>query len=276
MPAATHAAVPRRRKRFGQHFLHDPRILDRIVQALAAHPSDHLVEVGPGRGALTERLLALRGSTLDAIEIDRDLAAQLRARFTGSPDRALHEGDVLEFDFSALARERAGQLRIVGNLPYNISTPLLFHLLRHAAAITDLTVMLQREVVARIVAAPGDADYGRLSVMLAPQLQAERLFDVGPGAFQPPPKVWSALVRLTVRPQPLFPVSPHYAAVVAAAFAQRRKTLRNALSQILTADEISACAIDPKARAGTLAPEAFNTLAQAAGRAALDPARGGR
>lgn len=276
MPAATHAAVPRRRKRFGQHFLHDPRILDRIVQALAARPGDRLVEIGPGRGALTERLLALRTCTLDAIEIDRDLAAQLRARFAGSLDRALHEGDALEFDFSALARERGGRLRIVGNLPYNISTPLLFHLLRHAAAITDLTVMLQREVVARIAAAPGDSDYGRLSVMLAPQLQVERLFDVGPGAFQPPPQVWSALVRLTVRPQPLFPVSPHYAAVVAAAFAQRRKTLRNALSQILTADEISACAIDPKARPGTLAPEAFNTLAQAAERAALDRARGER
>jgi len=268
--------VPRRRKRFGQHFLHDPRILARIVQALAVHPGDHLVEIGPGRGALTERLLALHGCTLDAIEIDRDLAAQLRGSFSGSPERALHVGDALEFDFSALASERGGRLRIVGNLPYNISTPLLFHLLRHAVAIADLTVMLQREVVARIAAAPGDPDYGRLSVMLAPQLQVQRLFDVGPGAFQPPPRVWSAVVRLTVRAQPLFPVSPHYAAVVAAAFTQRRKTLRNALSQILTADEISACAIDPKARPGTLAPEAFNTLAEAAGRAALDRARGGR
>ena len=276
MPAATRAGAPRRRKRFGQHFLHDPRILARIVQALAAHPGDHLVEIGPGRGALTERLLALQGCTLDVIEIDRDLAAQLRGRFTGAPDRALHEGDALEFDFSALARGRGGRLRIVGNLPYNISTPLLFHLLRHAAAIADLTVMLQREVVARIAAAPGTPDYGRLTVVLAPQLQAERLFDVGPGAFQPPPQVWSAVVRLTVRAQPLFPVSPHYAAVVAAAFAQRRKTLRNALSQILTADEISACAIDPRARPETLAPEAFNTLARAADRAALDRARGGR
>jgi 16S rRNA (adenine1518-N6/adenine1519-N6)-dimethyltransferase len=276
MPAATHAAAPRRRKRFGQHFLHDPRILTRIVQALAAQPGEHLVEIGPGRGALTGRLLALRGCTLDAIEIDRDLAAQLRDRFSGSPDRALHEGDALEFDFSALARERGGRLRIVGNLPYNISTPLLFHLLRQAASITDLTVMLQREVVARIAAAPGAADYGRLSVMLAPHLQVERLFDVGPGAFRPPPQVWSAVVRLTVRAQPLFRVSPHYAAVVAAAFAQRRKTLRNALSQILTAAEIGACAIDPKARPGTLAPEAFNTLAEAAGRVALDRTRGGR
>jgi 16S rRNA (adenine1518-N6/adenine1519-N6)-dimethyltransferase len=275
MADARHAAAPRRRKRFGQHFLHDPRILDRIVQAVAARPGDHLVEIGPGRGALTARLLALPGGTLDAIEIDRDLAAQLRGRFTG-PDRVLHVGDALEFDFSALARERGARLRIVGNLPYNISTPLLFHLLQHAAAIADLTVMLQREVVARIAAAPGDPDYGRLTVMLAPQLAVERLFDVGPGAFQPPPRVWSAVVRLSVRAPPLFALSPHYAAVVAAAFAQRRKTLRNALSQILTAAEIAACGIDPRARPGTLAPEAFDALARAAGRAALDRARGGR
>jgi 16S rRNA (adenine1518-N6/adenine1519-N6)-dimethyltransferase len=276
MPAATRAGMPPRRKRFGQHFLHDPRVLARIVEALGARPGDHLVEIGPGRGALTERLLALRDCTLDAIEIDRDLAARLRGRFADSPDRRLHEGDALEFDFRALAAARGGRLRIVGNLPYNISTPLLFHLLRHAASIADLTVMLQREVVARLAAPPGDPDYGRLGVMLAPQLQVQRLFDVGPGAFQPPPRVWSAVVRLTLRAQPLFPVSPNYAAVVAAAFAQRRKTLRNALSQILTAEQISACAIDPGARPGTLAPEAFNTLAEAADRAALDRARAGR
>ena len=153
MPAATHAAVPRRRKRFGQHFLHDPRVLARIVQALAAHPGDHLVEIGPGRGALTEHLLALPGCTLDAIEIDRDLAARLRGRLTGAPDRALHEGDALEFDFSALASERGGRLRIVGNLPYNISTPLLFHLLRHAAAIRATTSRCSITVRSAIAAA---------------------------------------------------------------------------------------------------------------------------
>jgi 16S rRNA (adenine1518-N6/adenine1519-N6)-dimethyltransferase len=276
MPAATRAGRPPRRKRFGQHFLHDPQVLDRIVQALAARPGDHLVEIGPGRGALTRRLLALRDCTLDGIEIDRDLAAQLRPQFAGSAQRVLHEGDALEFDFSALARARGGRLRVVGNLPYNISTPLLFHLLQHAAAIADLTVMLQREVVARMAAAPGDADYGRLSVMLAPQTQVQRLFDVGPGAFQPPPRVWSAVVRLTMRAQPPFAVSPRYAALVAAAFAQRRKTLRNALSQILTREQIEACGIDPGARPETLAPQAFNTLAQASERAALDRARGGR
>jgi 16S rRNA (adenine1518-N6/adenine1519-N6)-dimethyltransferase len=271
MPAATRAARAPRRKRFGQHFLHDPAVIERIVRALAARPGDHLVEIGPGRGALTGALLGRSGCTFDAIEIDRDLAAQLRERFGGEAHWVLHESDALRFDFGALARERGGPLRIVGNLPYNISTPLLFHLLEARAAIADLTVMLQREVVARLAARPGDADYGRLTVMLAPWAQVERLFDVGPGAFQPPPRVWSAVLRLTLRPAPLFPVSPHYGAVVAAAFAQRRKTLRNALSRMLTREEISACALDPGARPETLAPAEFNTLALA-----LDRARGER
>jgi len=270
MRAATSGGHPPRRKRFGQHFLHDPAVIEHIVRAVDPRAGDHLVEIGPGRGALTGSLLG-SGCTLDAIEIDRDLAARLRERFGASPCWALHEGDALEFDFGALARERAGRLRIVGNLPYNISTPLLFRLLAQAAAIGDLTVMLQREVVARLAAAPGDDDYGRLTVMLAPLAEVQRLFDVGPGAFQPPPRVWSALVRLTMRPAPLFPFSPHYAAVVAAAFAQRRKTLRNGLSQMLTREQISACGIDPGARPETLPPQAFNTLAQA-----LDRTPGGR
>jgi 16S rRNA (adenine1518-N6/adenine1519-N6)-dimethyltransferase len=267
---ATRAGVPPRRKRFGQHFLHDPAVIARIVRALEVRPGDHLIEIGPGRGALTAQLLALPGITLDAIEIDRDLAELLRTRFTGSPHHILHGGDALEFDFSALARARGGPLRVAGNLPYNISTPLLFHLLQHADAIIDLTLMLQREVAARLAAAPGDPEYGRLGVMLAPRVRVQRLFEVGPGAFQPPPRVWSAVVRLAVRSPPLFPLSPHYARIVAAAFAQRRKTLRNALSQILTAEQIRACGVDPGARPETLAPAAFNTLAEAAERAALD------
>jgi 16S rRNA (adenine1518-N6/adenine1519-N6)-dimethyltransferase len=194
----------------------------------------------------------------------------LRERFGTSPHFVLHEGDALRFDFAALARERGGPLRLVGNLPYNISTPLLFRLLGEAAAIVDITVMLQREVVARLAALPGEADYGRLTVMLAPRVQVQWLFDVGPGAFQPPPRVWSAVVRLTMRAAPLFAISPHYAQVVAAAFAQRRKTLRNALSHLLTREQISACALDPGARPETLAPHQFNTLAQA-----LDRVRGG-
>jgi 16S rRNA (adenine1518-N6/adenine1519-N6)-dimethyltransferase len=160
-------------------------------------------------------------------------------------------------------------LRIIGNLPYNISTPLLFHLLGQAEAIKDLHVMLQREVVARLAAQPGTGDFGRLTLMLTPYLAVEKLFDIGPGAFQPPPRVWSAVVRLTVRAQPLFSVSPHYGAVVAAAFAHRRKTLRNALAQLLSREQISACGVDPTARPETLGAEGFNTLAQT-----LDRARG--
>lgn len=260
------AGRPPRRKRFGQHFLHDPAVIDRIVTALDPHSGEHLVEIGPGRGALTQRLLGRSDCTLDAIEIDRDLAAALRERFTVAHG-ALHVGDALEFDFTALARARGGALRIVGNLPYNISTPLLFQFLRHAGAIRDLTLMLQREVAARLAAPPGGRDYGRLAVMLAPAVAAERLFDVGPGAFQPPPRVWSAVVRLTVRAPPLFVVSPHYAPLVAAAFSRRRKTLRNALGELMSREDISACGIDPGVRPERLAPQDFNTLAQALDRA---------
>ena len=271
MRRAASAARPPRRRRFGQHFLHDPAVIRRIVRALDVRPGDRLVEIGPGRGALTRELLALEACTLDAIEIDRDLVRELRAAFGDSPRHVLHPADALEFDFAELARTRHGPLRIVGNLPYNISTPLLFHLAQAAEAITDMHVMLQREVAARIAAQPGEADYGRLAVMLAPQLRIERLFDLGPGAFQPPPQVWSAVVRLIVRPAPLFAVSPHYARVVAAAFAQRRKTLRNALGALLTREQIVACGQDPGARPEGVTPAGFNTLAQTLDRA---PVRG--
>jgi 16S rRNA (adenine1518-N6/adenine1519-N6)-dimethyltransferase len=257
----SNAPSVRARKRFGQHFLHDPAIIRRIVQTLAPRAQGHLVEIGPGRGALTQLLLAAAGA-LDVIEIDRDLAAVLAARFAHATGFVLHAADALEFDFTALSRERGARLRIVGNLPYNISTPLLFHLLESAAVIEDMHVMLQREVVDRLVAQPGGGDYGRLTVMLAPWVHIERLFDIGPGAFQPPPRVWSAMVRLTVRPAPAFAVSPHYAAVVAAAFGQRRKTLRNALKGVVSAAAIDACKLDGGVRAETLAPEAFNILAQ--------------
>jgi 16S rRNA (adenine1518-N6/adenine1519-N6)-dimethyltransferase len=266
MPRAARAAGPPRRKRFGQHFLHDPAVIERIAHALAPQAGEHLVEIGPGHGALTAQLLAAAGTTLDAIEIDRDLGQALTARFAGTA-LALHVGDALRFDFTALARARAGPLRVIGNLPYNISTPLLFHLLGHAGALTDLHVMLQREVVARLAAAPGSSDYGRLGVMLAPHFVIERLFEVGPGAFTPPPRVWSAVVRLTVRPAAPFVLSPHYAQVVAAAFAQRRKTLRNALSRLMDRAQIVACGLDPGTRPETLSPADFNTLAQALDRA---------
>jgi 16S rRNA (adenine1518-N6/adenine1519-N6)-dimethyltransferase len=266
--AVSAAPRPPRRKRFGQHFLHDPAIIARMLEALDARAGDHLVEIGPGPGALTKSLLAMQDVTFDAIEIDRDLGARLAPAFE-PPRQRLHLGDALDFDFAQLARTRGGPLRVLGNLPYNISTPLLFHLAAAGGALIDLQVMLQREVVARMAAPPGGKDYGRLTIMLTPLFEVQRLFDVGPGAFQPPPKVWSAVVRLRRRVTPLFEVSPHYAQLVAAAFSQRRKTLRNALGGFLTREEIAACGIDPGARPETLTPQNFNTLART-----LD--RGGR
>jgi 16S rRNA (adenine1518-N6/adenine1519-N6)-dimethyltransferase len=277
---------PPRRKRFGQHFLHDPTVIDRIAAAINPRPGDHVVEIGPGRGALTRRLLNRRGSggplvpeasgpdgtapdanaadaiALDAIEIDRDLAALLRREFAGHAGFALHEADALELNFTELAQARGGKLRVVGNLPYNISTPLLFHLLDHRAVIEDLHIMLQREVIARMAAKAGDDDYGRLTVMLAPWVSIEHIFDVGPGAFTPPPRVWSAVARLTVRSEPAFSVSEHFGAVVAAAFSHRRKTIRNALRELVTQEQIEAAGLDPGARPETFPPEAFNLLAQ--------------
>lgn len=254
----------RARKRFGQHFLHDPTVLEGIVAAVAPGPADRLVEIGPGRGALTRLLLEAGNGELDAIEIDRDLVALLRSEpeLTARPRFQVHEVDALDFDFTQLARERGGKLRIVGNLPYNISTPLLFHLLEHAAVIEDLHIMLQKEVIARMAAQPDEEDYGRLTIMLAPWVTVEHLFDVGPGAFKPPPRVWSAVARLTVRPEPAFAVSPHFAQVVAAAFSHRRKTLRNALRGQVSLEQIESCGVDPGVRPETLPPEAFNDIAR--------------
>lgn len=256
--------LPRPRKRFGQHFLHDRSVLERIVAALGLSSTDHVVEIGPGRGALTALLAQSLGSAgiparLDVVEIDRDLAAHLTSEFAGAPGFTVHQADVLRFDFSALG----GPLRVVGNLPYNISTPLLFHLLEHRAVVTDLHVMLQKEVIDRIVAAPGTREYGRLGIMLAPWLEAQRLFDVGPGAFSPPPQVWSSVARLTVRRTAAFEVSPSFPKVVLAAFTQRRKTLRNALRAFVEPAVLERLGIDPGARPDTLAPERYAALARA-------------
>jgi 16S rRNA (adenine1518-N6/adenine1519-N6)-dimethyltransferase len=259
--------VTRARKRFGQHFLHDPAVIERLARAIAPRPADHLVEIGPGRGALTHALLRFELASLDAVEVDRDLAAMLRAQLATDARFALHQGDALDFDFRSLAQQRGAPLRIVGNLPYNISTPLLFHLLASTDCISDLHVMLQREVVERIVATPGSRDYGRLTLMLAPRLEAQHLFDIGPGAFAPPPKVWSAVVRFSVRRTPLFAPGPLYGALVAAAFAHRRKTLRNALKDHVSAALIRACDIDPAVRPEMLTPAQFNALARAAAEA---------
>lgn len=261
MSAPPASNLPPRRKRFGQHFLHDPTVLENIVAAIGPRADDRLVEIGPGRGALTRLLLQAGNGALDAIEIDRDLVALLRTEFVRLPRFSLHEADALEFDFTRLAQERGGRLRIVGNLPYNISTPLLFHLLQHSSAVEDLHIMLQKEVIARMAAQPDEEDYGRLTIMLAPWVTVEHLFDVGPGAFSPPPRVWSAVARLTVRPEPAFAVSPHFAQVVAAAFSHRRKTLRNALRGLVSLEQIKACGLDPGARPETLSPRAFNDLA---------------
>ena len=250
------------KKRFGQHFLHDRGVVQRILDAFDPQPDEILVEIGPGPGALTRPLLE-RGALLHVVELDRDLAAHLRADF--APERlVVHEADALRFDFCTLAPPGA-KLRLIGNLPYNISTPLLFHLLDQERCIHDMLFMLQKEVVDRLAATPGGKDYGRLSVMIQWRLRVEKLFDVRPGAFTPPPKVDSPVVRLVPHPQP--PVQVHnanaFARVVQAAFAQRRKTLRNNLKGLLATEALEALAIDPQRRAETLTLAEFAALANA-------------
>jgi len=264
IPQHAHVA----RKRFGQHFLHDAGILRRIVEAIAPRPEDRLVEIGPGEGALTLPLLRACGH-LTAIELDRDLIASLAARAREVGDLNIISADVLTVDFSELASD--SKLRVAGNLPYNISTPILFHCLDHAGAIRDMHFMLQKEVVDRMAAPPGSKTYGRLSVMLQLRCTVEPLFKVPPGAFRPPPKVDSAIVRLTPLPTHALPDADRgmIDRLVRAAFGQRRKTLSNALRDLATAKQIDAAGIDPRARAEQLAPSAFVALAQTlAGRAA--------
>ncbi len=250
----------RPRKRFGQHFLHDPGVIARIVAAISPRPDDRIVEIGPGRGALTLPLLD-RAGRIEAVELDRDVIPLLEAAAQGHGELIVHSADALEFDFMALAAD-GGPLRLVGNLPYNISTPLLFHLLKAAAGMTDMHFMLQKEVVTRMAAAPGGKDYGRLTVMLAAACRVEHLFDIGPGAFSPPPRVRSAFVRLVPWREAPFPdVDPaRYAELVRTAFSKRRKTLRNALRGLLEADEIAAGGVDPGARPETLDPAAYARL----------------
>jgi 16S rRNA (adenine1518-N6/adenine1519-N6)-dimethyltransferase len=251
----------RARKRFGQHFLHDPAVIARIVAAIDPRPGQRLIEIGPGLGALTLPLLE-RAGRLEVVEIDRDVIPILAARARGHGELIVNQADVLAFDFAALGGS-GRHLRLCGNLPYNISTPLLFHVLGAAPSLIDMHFMLQKEVVARMAAAPGTADYGRLTVMLAVQCRVERLFDVGPGAFRPAPAVDSAVVRLVPHPTPPFAVadSVRFAEVVARAFGQRRKTLRNALKGVVDAEGFAAAGIDAGRRAQTLAPEDFARLA---------------
>lgn len=248
------------RKRFGQHFLHDVSVIKRILDAVAPTPEQHLVEIGPGLGALTLPLLT-RIPTLDAIEIDRDAIRDLRSKTTEQSLR-IHEADVLKFDIATLRRD-SRPLRLVGNLPYNISTPLLFHLIAQRQHIDDMHFMLQKEVVDRMAAEPNTEAYGRLTVMLAPWVQVESLFDVGRGAFRPPPKVTSSIVRLIPHATPPFVIENQgiFARVVSAAFSQRRKTLRNAIKTLIPEDAIIRAGIDPGVRGETLSPAQFAALA---------------
>lgn len=253
----------RPRKRFGQHFLHDRHVIGRILDAFAPRPGDHVVEIGPGTGALT-RELAARLPHFEAVEFDRDLIVHLQSAFP-SDKLSLHNADALKFDFCRLA-DGGRKLRLIGNLPYNISTPLLFHLLDQAGCIEDMLFMLQKEVVERLCAAPGGKDYGRLSVMIQYRCAVERLFDVAPGAFTPPPKVDSSVVRLVPHAAP--PVNVRdpemFARLVQAAFASRRKVLRNTLKGLVTPETMLALGVDPIRRAETLSLAEFAALSNAA------------
>jgi 16S rRNA (adenine1518-N6/adenine1519-N6)-dimethyltransferase len=245
------------RKRYGQHFLHDRGVIAKVIAAIDPQPDDALVEIGPGQGALTAPLLE-RLAKLHAIEIDRDLAAQLAAKH--DPTRLiLHQADVLRFDFAQLP----GQLRIVGNLPYNISTPLLFHLIAYGTRVRDMHFMLQREVVARMVAAPSTADYGRLSVMLQYRFAMTKLFEVSAGAFRPPPKVASAIVRMVPIAPPEVVDESLFARVVTAAFTKRRKTLRNALEGLLEEEDLHVLGIEPRLRPENLSLNEYVAITKA-------------
>lgn len=254
----------RPKKSFGQHFLHERRYIDSIVTAVAPRSADFLVEIGPGEGALTFPLLAAAGK-LTVIELDTDLIPALEARATNAGQLSVIHADVLKIDFAAVAHDLgAAKLRVVGNLPYYISSPILFHCIDYASVISDMHFMLQKEVVDRMAALPGSKVYGRLSVMLQLACRVEPLFDVPPGAFRPPPKVDSSVVRLvplaTHEKYDADPARLH--AIVKAAFAQRRKTLGNALRQLMDADAIKRAGVDPKARAEALAPVEFVQLAK--------------
>ena len=243
MPSSSH----RPRKRFGQHFLHERGVLHKIVEAIGPARDDLIVEIGPGEGALT-RLLLERTARLEAVELDRDLAGHLRLEL---PALKLREADALQVDYATFGPH----LRLVGNLPYNISTPLLFHLARYAHSVRDMHFMLQLEVVERMVAAPSTAAYGRLSVALQTRFRMRKLFNVSSGAFRPPPKVQSAFVRLEPLADAMIPELMDD--VLRQAFSARRKTLRNALAGV----DFAALGIDPRLRPEDLTPQDYLRIA---------------
>lgn len=250
----------RARKRFGQNFLVDHGIIRDIVRAIHPKPDDHIVEIGPGKGAITQ-LLADSCENLSVIELDRDLVPWLKVKFEQHPNFQLFQADALLFDFAQLVTD-GQQLRIVGNLPYNISTPLIFHLLSYSNTVTDMHFMLQKEVVKRMAARAGDSAYGRLGIMVQYYCAVEELFEVPPTAFDPAPKVDSAIVRLTPYKELPYPARNIrvFEKLVNLAFQQRRKTLRNSLKGTLSADVIDALPVDPKVRAETLTLETFVQL----------------
>lgn len=247
------------RKRFGQHFLVDEGIIHAIINAINPNPGELLVEIGPGLGALTKPLLE-RIPHLHVVELDRDIIARLKKGYP--PERlSIHEGDALKFDFGSLGNG----IRVCGNLPYNISSPLLFHLMNYADAIIDMTFMLQKEVVDRMVAEPSTSAYGRLSVMLQRRFNMEWLLDVPPESFDPPPRVDSAVVRLIPKAPGSYPIldERRFAEIVAAAFSQRRKTLRNTLGKVIGEETFRATGINPGLRAQDLGVAEFEKLAMA-------------
>jgi 16S rRNA (adenine1518-N6/adenine1519-N6)-dimethyltransferase len=249
------------KKRFGQNFLHDPDIIRSLVAAIRPQPDDLMVEIGPGLGALTQPLLRALDH-LHVVELDRDIISWMQGHYPADKI-TIHSSDALKFDFAALGNH----LRVVGNLPYNISTPLLFHFLRYRDAIHDLHLMLQKEVAERMTAVPGSKTYGRLTVMLAPWTDMECCFDIGPGAFSPPPKVRSTLVRIVPRRQPKFVIADQaaFATLVALAFSMRRKTLRRILKGRLTESELADAGFEPMARPETLSPAEFARLSEMTG-----------
>jgi 16S rRNA (adenine1518-N6/adenine1519-N6)-dimethyltransferase len=258
-----HRSSHRARKRFGQHFLKDENVIQQIISVLNPQPDQHIVEIGPGMGELTEHILPLVG-TMDAIELDRDIIPKLKSNCLSLGKLNIHSADALKFNYCELTKTKQ-KLRIVGNLPYNISTPLLFRLTEQSSCIYDMYFMLQKEVVNRLAAVPGNKDYGKLTVIIQYHYQVEHLFDVSAQSFSPSPKVESAFVYLKPHQSPPVTVSnvTVFVQLVAKAFSQRRKTLRNNLIDIINADQIRRLGIDPNCRAETLTLNEFAILSNA-------------
>ena len=249
------------RKRYGQHFLHDANIVNRIVREISPNDDEHLVEIGGGLGALTKPLSQLV-RRLDVVEVDQRLAEELKRDLENIPAVIIHHADALKFNFGVL-RSGPEKLRVVGNLPYNISTPILFHVLGFRTIVSDMHFMLQKEVVDRMTASPGNKTYGRLTIMLSRWTEITKCFDIRPGSFLPPPKVMSSMVRLKILETPRFPVRDEqaFAKLVSHLFSMRRKTIGRSLRGMISHDKLAQLEIDPRTRAETLAPAVFAQLA---------------